>query len=212
MLTGVSSVARLGTGEIRPWPRIAFPCVFGPLGFGQYQISEPEGLSSHGADRLDIDAVGQGWWTQPPKRSRGAYGIALAVAIGSVLGFLFFVPVQHSATADYMLLVAIPSNTSSPSCQGASFQQTGVYSFTWYVPNGNPTFLTVYNSTENSSRATLYHGLTNGGAAGSFSVDSDASTYDFCLETKASSPAPAGPFSVVTVSGGLSYRYAAPML
>lgn len=153
-----------------------------------------------------------GWWRRPPKRPRWTYAIAVGVVTGSVLGFLFIVPVSHPATADYVILVAIPSNTSSPSCQGTVFYQTGIYSFTWYVPNGNPTYLSVYNSTNNSTRATLYHGLTYGGQAGRFRVDSTASIYVFCLEIIANSPVVPGPFSVVTVSGSLSYSYSAPTL
>lgn len=50
------------------------------------------------------------------------------------------------------------------------------------MPNDNPTYLTVYNSTDNASRATLYHGLSDGGATGSFPVVSVTSIYVFCLE------------------------------
>ena len=152
------------------------------------------------------------WWRRPPKRPRWTYAIAVVVLIVSIMGFLFLIPVSHSATANYVLLVAIPSNASSPSCQETVFYQAGIYSFTWFVPNGNPTFLTVYNSTDNSTRATLYHGLTWGGEAGSFKVDSPASIYVFCLEVTASYPVEPGPQSVVTVSGGLSYSYSAPTL
>jgi hypothetical protein len=152
------------------------------------------------------------WWRRSPQRPRWTYAAAIIVVLGTVLGFLFLVPFPHSATADYVLLVAIPSNASTPSCQGTVFNQAGVYSFTWYVPNGNPTFLTVYNSTDNSTRVMLYHGLTNGGAAGSFRVDSIASIYVFCLEVLANSPVEPGPSSVVTISGGLSYSYSTPTL
>jgi hypothetical protein len=124
------------------------------------------------------------------------------------LGFLFLVPVPHAARTSYVVLVADPSNSSTPSCEGAVFYQTGIYSFTWYVPNGNPTFLTVNSSTG----GTVYHGLTNGGQAGSFAVDSSDSPYEFCLNIEASAPTLPGPQSVVAVSGDLSYSYTAPTL
>jgi hypothetical protein len=149
------------------------------------------------------------WWTNRPGRPRWVYAVALLVVAGSALGLLFAVPVPHAATAYYVVLVTLPVNASTPSCQAAVFDETGTLTFTWYVPNGNPTTLTVVDS---SGGPVLYQGSTAGQATGTISVNGPATSYSFCLSIGVGTSVPPGPPPVVPISGNLNYSYPAPTL
>lgn len=84
------------------------------------------------------------------------------------------------------------------------FYQNGIFDFYWYVPNGNPTTLTVQNQED----STVYSGLTWGSQSASLKVDS-AGIYTFCLGIDAI--APTGSVPVVTVSGDLIYTIIGPL-
>ena len=133
----------------------------------------------------------------------------LSLVAVAALGVAYYVPVSHAASQEYLILIAIPSNASVPSCQGAVFYQGGTFEFSWYVPNGNPTRLTVTQTTDN---VTVYTGLTDGGADGSLSVQPAVSILVFCLTVYAVEVEPPGPSSVVSVYGNLQYSYSAPIL
>jgi hypothetical protein len=130
----------------------------------------------------------------------------LLVIVVAVPGFLFLAPVPHSATENYLVVIPIPTNSTTSSCDSMVFYHTGVYEFYWYVPNGNPTTLKV----QDPAGSTVYSGLTWGGQSASFKVDSTAASYSFCLGINAI--AQTGSVPVVTVNGDLTYTVVGPLL
>lgn len=152
-----------------------------------------------------------GWWRGRPKRPRWVYWLGVCIVSGSALGVLFLVPVAHAATAQYVVLLAVPSNVTIPSCQGAVFYQVGTFHFTWLIPGGTPLSLTIQNS---NGGLILYNQSTLGEGTGSVKVDGAATYYVFCLKSVAPAIGPVGSGlqSVAEVAGGLDYDYSAPIL
>ncbi|MCI4336916.1 MAG: hypothetical protein L3K17_06955 [Thermoplasmata archaeon] len=112
-----------------------------------------------------------GWWGRRPRHARWVYALLVGAVLGASLASLEAVPVSHVAHASYVILVSQPSNASSPSCQGAVFDQTGTYSFAWTPPSGIPLTLTVQGA---GGGPYLYNGTTLSQAQGSIHVDGPA--------------------------------------
>ncbi len=92
-------------------------------------------------------------------------------------------------------------------CEAVVFQHEGTLQFAWDVPNGNPTFLKVYDDTSN---ATIYSGVADGSEFASLSIPSVESVYSFCLTIPAN--ASIGPITVVSIVGELEYSTEGPLL
>lgn len=145
------------------------------------------------------------WWRKLPTRPRWIYVACSVIAAAAVLGVLYLAPVPHSASANYLVVIPIPTNSTTSSCRSTVFYQAGIFDFYWYVPNGNPTTLKVQNPED----SIVYNGLTWGGQSASFKVDS-AGIYTFCLGINAI--APTGAVPVVTVNGNVTYEKIGPLL
>ncbi len=146
-------------------------------------------------------------WLIDGIRQRWKKLLVLEVALVLAIPALLLVPIGHAQSEPYLVAIPVPTSLHSAPCSNVVFDQGGTYSFTWLVPNDNPTTLTVYSPTG----STLFSGVTAGGSSGSVPVDYPHEVeYRFCLSIL-SYVAP-GPDPQVTVNGRLAYTTSAPLL
>lgn len=133
----------------------------------------------------------------------------LVVELGLVVVIpaLLIVPIAHAQSEAYLVSIPVPTSAHAAPCSDVVFTESGTYSFTWLVPNGNPTTLTVYSPTG----ATLFSGVSSGGGSGHVPVTyPNEIEYRFCVAVL-SYVAP-GATPEITVNGKLAYTTAAPLL
>jgi hypothetical protein len=147
------------------------------------------------------------WWRRVPIRRWWKRWFVLLIVGGVLIEALYLVPIAHAQSQGILVVIPIPTQAGSPTCTDWVFNESGTYSFTWVVPNQNPTTLTV----ESPVGGALYNASAVQAGSGSFLVAYPHElAYRFCLSVH--TVVATGPTSVVTVNGKLSYSTSAPLL